>query len=140
MSKPLKNPIKFNAQIEAFVPGNFVSWRIIEIPGEKHPTIEDDYTLDGIEVIFQALGISVESRGFAYVPVVNNYAKLDNAVFEIEKTAPKCFRVVRYVGTVEVQYKIKPGHNTTPPESKVNRVIDQQEKPTSDRFSSLELM
>jgi hypothetical protein len=107
-------PIRFNATIDAFIPGNFVSWRIIKIPGEKTPVIEKDYDLTNIEVVTEALEMDVQDHGIAYMPTISNSKNLNNAVFEIEKTTRKKFRVVRYVGTLKVEYKIEPGANMTP--------------------------
>jgi hypothetical protein len=124
--------ILFNARIDAFIPGNFVSWRIIKIPGEKTPAIEKDYDLTGIEVVTDALNLTVEDHGIAFMPEVHGYDRLKNAVFEIEKTARKTFRVVRYVGTLTIEYKVQPGASMAHPDAHYKPGAEPKTKKGSD--------
>jgi hypothetical protein len=134
--------IKFNAQVDAFVPGNFVSWRIIPITGQKTPAIEDDYTLTGEDVVIRAVDLAVHQSSPYSMPTVHGEPRLNDAVFEIEKTARKQFRVVRYVGTLKVEHKIEPAANVKVLGASV--ITEEQTKqaqklvPGASRFSDLD--
>ena len=63
--------IKFLARIDAFIPGTFISWRIIKIPDQKIPAIEKDYELTGIEVVSNALNLQViQPRSIGLMPKI----------------------------------------------------------------------
>ena len=123
--------IKFLARIDAFIPGTFISWRIIKIPDQKIPAIEKDYELTGIEVVSNALNLQViQPRSIGLMPKIPNYNVLKDAVFEIVKTDRKRFRVVRYVGKLKIEYKIIPAANVTLPD--LSRASEQESIPVKD--------
>jgi hypothetical protein len=132
--------VKFNARIDAFVPGNFVSWVIIPIPGEKTPKIENDYELANTEVAMDALRVTVSQESAFSMPKINGHNLFENAVFEIEKTAPKRYKVVRLVGYLKVEYKIEPTANMTVREaSGQDTQLPVKPKP-DDRFNDAGLL
>ena len=127
--------IHFNARVDAFIPGNFISWRIIPIPGQKTPAIEDDYDLTGTEIVRESLRLTVSNENtIAFMPHVHGYERLKDAVFEIVKTDRKRFRVVRYVGTLKVVHTIEPVPAGGPKNAGSNPVADNR----SDRFLDLD--
>lgn len=98
----------FQAQLRYIIPGNFIGWRILPIPGFKAPKIPDNYTVEDVESVLarDGLPVQIQHPNPFSVPIVENGDCLTEAVFEFEKIGRKTFKVLRYVGELSVKYEV----------------------------------
>ena len=95
----------FKARLSYVIPGGYISWRIRlieEISGKVK--IPDDYDIEDIEEVLKTINIRVPQITFGHTyEKIENTDALEYAVFEFEKTAPKKFKILRYIGVLKTE-------------------------------------
>jgi hypothetical protein len=139
--------MKFYSTVYISVPGNFVDFWLrnpVQINNEPIPSIPQNYTLDNKEIIREtltSLGLEIRQfNPFTYPKIIGEDI-IKNAVFEIDKTASRKFRVIRYVGNLNstTTYRIEPV--TVNIETNVNKSKQGSDSTTkSNRFSEIDFV
>ena len=96
--------IRFKGQLSGFIPGNFISWQLRNVPKDlgKQVSIPDNSEIIGAEAAVKEAGVIITGEGsLAFSPKMTGAEKLRTAVFEIEKTGRKSFEVIKYIGELK---------------------------------------